>query len=77
MELIYFFLGGIFIQFISPFLDGILSLFLTYLEAKKIKYTEAINQSNIKMQQAVSDSEPKSVIGFAAYEEEVDEENDF
>ena len=49
MELLYFILGILFVTYVIPLLDGISSWFLTWIEAKKVKQSEVINQTNIKM----------------------------
>ena len=82
MELLYFILGIIFVQYIIPTLDGIAGWFLTWIEAKKAKQSEVINQTNIKMRQAAASADqdpPRRPIGFCVpdpedYEEEEDED---
>lgn len=80
MELLYFILGFTFATYLIPLLDGISAWFLTWVEAKKAKQSEIINQTNIKMRQAATSAEDdstKRLIGFCReddYEEEEDEE---
>ena len=81
MELLYFILGIIFVTYIIPICDGLSAWFLTWIEAKKVKSTEIVNLTNIKMRQAATsaDETPPSMklIGFSReddYEEEDDEE---
>lgn len=80
MELLYFILGFIFATCLIPLLDGVSAWFLTWVEAKKAKQSEIINQTNIKMRQAAASAEddsPQRLIGFCReddYEEEEDEE---
>lgn len=82
MELLYFILGFIFAVYLIPLLDGISAWFLTWVEAKKVKQSEIINQINIKMRQAATSAEDdssKKLIGFCRdddYEEEEDEEDE-
>ena len=82
MELLYFILGFVFAVYIIPLFDGISAWFLTWVEAKKAKQTEVINNSNIKMRQAAASADeepPKKLIGFSReddYEEEEDEEDE-
>lgn len=82
MELLYFILGFVFAVYLIPLFDGISAWFLTWVEAKKTKQAEIINQTNIKMRQAAASAEddsPKRLIGFCAdddYEEEEDEEDE-
>lgn len=82
MELLYFILGFVFAVYLIPLLDGISAWFLTWVEAKKAKQSEIINQTNIKMRQAAASAEdgsPKRLIGFCRdddYEEEEDEEDE-
>ena len=82
MELLYFILGFVFAVYLIPLLDGISAWFLTWVEAKKAKQSEIINQTNIKMRQAVASAEddsPKRLIGFCRdddYDEEEDEEDE-
>ena len=49
MELLYFILGILFVTYVIPLLDGVSAWFLTWVEAKKAKQSEVINQTNIKM----------------------------
>lgn len=82
MELLYFILGILFVQYFIPLLDGLSSWFLTWIEAKKAKQSEVINLTNIKMRQAATSADsdgPKRLIGFCRedeedYEEEEDDE---
>jgi hypothetical protein len=82
MELLYFILGFVFAVYLIPLLDGLSAWFLTWVEAKKTKQAEIINQTTIKMRQAAASAEedaPRRAIGFALpddYEEEEDEEED-
>ena len=82
MELLYFILGFVFAVYLFPLLDGLSAWFLTWVEAKKTKQAEIINQTTIKMRQAAASAEedaPRRAIGFALpddYEEEEDEEED-
>ncbi len=82
MELLYFILGFVFAVYLIPLLDGISAWFLTWVEAKKTKQAEIINQTTINMRQATASAEnksPKRLIGFCReddYEEEEDEENE-
>lgn len=81
MELLYFILGLIFIQYVLPFFDGLLSWLLTIFEVKKAKLGEEINQININMRQAnaSADEEQKMpAIGFKVDgAENYEEEDDF
>ena len=82
MELLYFILGFVFAVYLIPLLDGISAWFLTWVEAKKTKQAEIINQTTINMRQAAASAEedgPKHTIEFAVpddYEEEEDEEDE-
>lgn len=82
MELLYFILGFVFAVYLIPLLDGISAWFLTWVESKKVKQSEIINLTNIKMRQAAAsadDDSPKRLIGFCRdddYEEEEDEEDE-
>ena len=82
MELLYFILGFVFAVYLIPLLDGLSAWFLTWVEAKKARQSEIINNTNIKMRQAVASAEddsPKRLIGFCReddYEEEEDEEDE-
>ena len=81
MELLYFILGFTFAVYLIPLLDGISAWFLTWVEAKKAKQSEIVNQININIRQAAASAEidpPRRMIGFCApesedYEEEEDE----
>lgn len=79
MELLYFILGILFVTYVIPLLDGISSWFLTWVEAKKAKQSEVINQTNIKMRQAAASAEedpPRRQIGFCVPDEEEEYEED-
>ena len=79
MELLYFILGILFVTYVIPLLDGISSWFLTWVEAKKAKQSEVINQTNIKMRQAAASAEedpPRRPIGFRVPDEEEGYEED-
>lgn len=79
MELLYFILGILFVTYVIPLLDGISSWFLTWVEAKKAKQSEVINQTNIKMRQAAASAEedpPRRPIGFRVPDEEEEYEED-
>ena len=49
MELLYFILGFTFASYLTPVLEGLGAWFLTWVEAKKAKQSEIVNQANIKM----------------------------
>ena len=73
MELLYFILGILFVQYAIPLIDGISSWFLTWIEAKKAKQSSIINDANIKMRQAAASAEedpPRRAIGFCVPDEE-------
>lgn len=79
MELLYFILGILFVTYVIPLLDGISAWFLTWVEAKKAKQSEVINQANIKMRQAAASAEedpPRRPIGFRVPDEEEEYEED-
>lgn len=79
MELLYFILGILFVTYVIPLLDGISAWFLTWVEAKKAKQSEVINQTNIKMRQAAASAEedpPRRPIGFRVPDEEEEYEED-
>ena len=82
MELLYFILGFAFASYLMPILEGLGAWFLTWVEAKKAKQTEIVNQANIKMRKdaASTDQDTPSVgkIGFQYLdaEEGEDEENE-
>ena len=44
MELLYFILGFTFASYLMPVFEGLGAWFLTWVEAKKIKQTEIVNQ---------------------------------
>lgn len=79
MELLYFILGIIFVTYVIPLFDGVSAWFLTWVEAKKAKQSEIINQINIKMRQAAASAEddsPKRLIGFCTPDKEEEYEED-
>ena len=80
MELLYFILGILFVTYVIPLLDGISAWFLTWVEAKKAKQSEVINQTNIKMRQAAASAEedpPRRPIGFCVPSAEELEEEEY
>ena len=64
-----FILGVIFIIALQPIIDGITSLFLTWLESIKSKLAVIIARNNAEME-ILSTTEPQCAIGFAVPEEE-------
>lgn len=77
--LCFFILGFIFAAYLIPLLDGLSSWFLTWIDLKKIKLNEIINQINIKMRQAAASAEedpPRRSIGFRVPDEEEEYEED-
>jgi hypothetical protein len=79
LELLYFILGIIFVQYIIPIIDGLSAWFLTWTEAKRAKQSEILNQANIKMRQAAASAEedpPSRPIGFRMPDPKEKEEED-
>ena len=79
MELLYFILGILFVEYAIPLIDGICSWFLTWIEAKKAKQSSIINDANIKMRQAAAAAEedpPRRPIGFRLPDEEEENEDE-
>lgn len=77
--LCFFILGFIFAAYLIPVLDGLSSWFLTWIDLKKIKLNEIINQINIKMRQAAASAEedpPRRSVGFRVPDEEEEYEED-
>ena len=72
MKLLLFILGMLIIQFIFPLLDGLLSLILAKIEAKKALYSETINMTNIRVKKAMSELKENSShsIGFVTNDDE-------
>ena len=80
MEILTIFLLGIFFALCGlPVLQGWAEWHLTWIEVKKMKLNEAINNSNIRMQQAVSSAEEVDTraIGFSASWGDEEEECDY
>lgn len=79
MELLYFFLGIFCATVVYPVVQAWLEWHLTWIEAKKMKLNEAITDSNIKMQQAVSSAgdQDTRAIGFSATWGEEEEECEY
>ena len=80
-ELLIFIFGIIFIIFIIPTIDGILSILLTYFEQIKAIIAEKINAINIKIKEtAESSNVNKNIIigGFidSTDSKEEDDDND-
>ena len=83
MELLYFILGFTFASYLMPVLEGLGAWFLTWVEAKKAKQSEIVNQVNIKMRKdaaaasADQDYTPVGKIGFQYLDaEEGEDENE-
>ena len=81
MELLYFILGFTFASYLMPILEGLGAWFLTWVEAKKAKQTEIVNQVNIKMRKdaaasADQDYTPMGKIGFQYLDAEPEEGED-
>lgn len=84
MKSLFFIFGILFSQYIMPLMDGFGALILTWIESKKTKHSEIINNSNIRMKKAAiaeeDDDKPKYRIGFAppqpVEKEEIEEEDD-
>ena len=80
MELLYFILGFAFASYLMPVLEGLGAWFLTWVEAKKDKQTEIVNQVNIKMRKdaASTDQDTPSVgkIGFQYLDAEEGEDKE-
>ena len=81
MELIWFIAGILFVSVIMPLIKAVVGYILMWIEYKQIKYTEAINDGNIRMQKAavsIEDASPSRAIGFVlSEEEELEDEEDF
>ena len=67
----YFIAGMLFIYFVIPLLEGMLSLITTWLG--KIETKQAAQTYKIKQAATADEDESKAVIGFV-YEEEEEEE---
>lgn len=81
MELLYFILGFSFASFGIPIIEGVLAWFLTWVEAKKAKQSEIVNQANIKMRQDAASIAEENVpsmrqIGFQVSDDDQEEEED-
>ena len=80
MELLYFILGFAFASYLMPILEGLGAWFLTWVEAKKAKQTEIVNQVNIKMRKdaASTDQDAPSMgkIGFQYLDAEEGEDEE-
>ena len=79
MELIYFILGILFIQYCIPIFDGLCSWCLSWIEVQKAKQSEIVNQINITMHQAAASAEEgsqKKVFGFYSSDDNYEEEED-
>lgn len=78
MKSLFFVFGILFAQYILPLLDGIGALALTFMETKKAKFSEEINNTNIRMKKAMDPEEtPKHPIGFSvSIEKDIEEEDE-
>lgn len=69
--ILYFILGMLFIQIISPLIDGLVSLLLTIIEVAKGYFNVKIGQFNLQLKKDYEKEEVHmSAIGFAREEEE-------
>lgn len=72
-------MGALFVSLVMPILEALGELFLSYIEAKKIKFGEEINNANIRIQMASLKAEEEqmpietNVIGFHVPDEEEEE----
>lgn len=68
MELLLYFIAGVlFIQYFVPIFDGISTLFLTWIEAKKASLGIDINTAELKVRKALAELDegpPQPLIGF-------------
>ena len=81
MELLYFILGFVFASYLMPIFEGLGAWFLTWVEAKKAKQSEIVNQVNIKMRKdaaasADQDHTPMGKIGFQYLDAEEGEDEE-
>ena len=79
MELLYFMLGILFASYIAPLLDGIGSLFLSWVEVQKAKASEKISIIEIKVRKAAEEDQSQRQIGFCVSDKEIyqEEETDY
>lgn len=67
MNLLYFFIGVIFIELVIPILESLATLVVTVLEALSTKIAVSVAKSKISIQKICEDAEPKetaNAIGF-------------
>ena len=77
MPLVWFILGILFTEIILPLLSKLRDLIATRMEKSEAKISESINESNIKMKQAVASADgPKYQIGFAITAGDKEEEDE-
>jgi hypothetical protein len=77
MPLVWFILGILFTEIILPLLSKLRDLIATRMEQSEAKISESINESNIKMKQAVASADgPKYQIGFAIPAGDKEEEDE-
>lgn len=73
VELFYFILGILFVQYIIPLFDSFCFWVMAWVEVKKAGYSEIINDINLKIEKANASAEKTNAIGFQLpeiYEEE-------
>ena len=68
--LLVFLAGIIFSDYIVPCLDGLLKVFLTWLECLKQAYTEKISESEVRIKALSNPTTIVKKIGFTTEEEE-------
>ena len=71
MPLIYFIAGMLFIYFVVPLVEGLMTYILTWL--KKLETQQTAEIYKIKQAVTAEEDETKTVVGFV-YEEEEEEE---
>ena len=83
VPLLFFFLGILWAEYINPLCESVVQFIMTWIEAKRTKYSMTIAASQIDIQKlAMPEERPSRQIGFVIdteeedyYEEEFEEDD--
>lgn len=80
MNLLFFILGILFVNFINPVIEELCNLFLTIIETKKGEYAIKIadyNKKVLEIKGEDEEKEPLHVMGFQWTPEDEDDEEEY
>ena len=73
MNLLYFIIGLVFALYLSPILDGVVYLFLTWIEFLKATISEKISLIELNLRQQMEEEPLQRQIGFYIEDDEEEE----